>query len=108
MGDVVGSMLRERKSDNVEPEGTLVTALVKYDIFPKYLVVKGYLQPDFTVKTNPYSFYRTTSILQILPAESYESEKERLQRIEDNYYENERQLRIDILKENGVDFVSVK
>lgn len=108
MGDAVGSMLRESKPVVSEPSNPLVTVIVKYDIFPRYRVHKGRLQDDGTVRVEAGLCFRADSVLRVLPASRYEEEKARLDRIEADYDENERQLRIDILKANRVDFVSVK
>ncbi|QYC52557.1 hypothetical protein [Salmonella phage SSBI34] len=85
-----------------------VTAIVRYDLFPKYRVSKGWLQGDGSVKVNNHSYYRAESIIRVLPPEKYEDEKERLERIIEDYRENERQLRIDILAANKVNFITIK
>lgn len=88
--------------------GPVVTAIVKYDLYPYYHVTKGRLRHDGGIDTSGASYYRPESVIKVLPASEYEPQKDALQRIEQTYREKERQLRIDILEQNGVDFVTVK
>ena len=87
---------------------TTLTVIVKYDLYPFYLVAKGKLLSNGDIKTSATSFYRRESVIKVLPESEYEVQKVILQNIESEYRKKERQLRIDLLKEAGVDFVTVK
>lgn len=85
-----------------------VTAIIKYDLYPNYRVVKGLLRPDGGIKMSEVSYYRPDSVIKVLPGAEYEKQKDTLQLIEQVYREKERQLRIDILAGAGVNFITVK
>lgn len=91
--------------DDLLPE---VTAIVKYDLYPYYRLAKGRLRNDGGIKLSETSYYRPESVIKVLPKSEYEPQKDKLQLIDQIYREKERQLRIDILKEFGVDFITVK
>lgn len=82
-----------------------VTAIVKYDLFPNYVVAKGKLMEDGGIKTSSTSYFRSRSVIKVLPESEYEPQEAKLRMIQQAYRERERQLRVDILKENGVDFL---
>ncbi|QPI18107.1 hypothetical protein POP15_059 [Pectobacterium phage POP15] len=84
-----------------------VTAIVGYDIYPHYLVTKGKLLPGGKVKTD-CGTYAADSILRILPESDYEQYEATRRKVSSEYREKERQLRVDILKQNGVNFLPVK
>lgn len=86
----------------------LVTAIIKYDLYPYYRVTLGHLRPDGGIKLSDVSYYRTESVIKVLPESEYEAQKDALQLIEQTYREKERQLRIDILAGAGVNFITVK
>lgn len=91
--------------DDILPE---VTAIVKYDLYPYYLVVKGKLSKFGGIKLGGASHYRPESVIKVLPASEYDSQKDTLKLIRQVYDEKECQLRVDILKQHGVHFVKVK
>lgn len=91
--------------DDILPE---VTAIVKYDLYPYYLVVKGKLSKFGGIKLDRASHYRPESVIKVLPASEYDSQKDTLKLIRQVYSEKECQLRVDILKQHGVHFVKVK
>lgn len=84
-----------------------VTAIVRYDIYPHYLVSKGKLLPGGKVKTD-YGTYAVDSIIRILPESDYDQCEATRRKVSAEYTEKERQLRVDILKQNGVNFLPVK
>lgn len=86
-------------------EFVTVTAIVRYDIYPHYIVVKGKLLPTGGVKTRDCGGFSVRSILRILPESEYETQEALRRKITSEYTKKERQLRVDILKENGVDFL---
>lgn len=85
-----------------------VTAIVKYDLYPYYLVRKGKLRTDGGIQTDRVSYYRPDCVVKVLPESEYEVQESRCRGIQHDYREKERQLRIDILAVNGVDFITVK
>lgn len=91
--------------DNLLPT---VTAIIKYDLFPYYVVAKGNLRQDGGIQTGVTSYYRPEGVLKVLPESEYEVQKANRSAIEQDYRERERELRVDILIENDVDFVTVK
>lgn len=84
-----------------------VTAIVGYDIYPHYLVTKGKLLPGGRVKTSAGT-YAADSVIRILPECDYESQEAVLRKVKSEYTAKERQLRVDILKQNGVNFLPVR
>lgn len=92
---------------NAEDMFPTVTAIVRYDIYPHYLVSKGKLLPGGKVKTS-CGTYAVDSIIRILPESDYETYEAQRRKVSKEYTEKERQLRIDTLKENGVKFLPVK
>lgn len=83
-----------------------VTAIVRYDIYPHYLVSKGRLLPGGGVKTS-CGTYAVESVLRILPECDYERLEDVRRKVSREYTARERQLRVDILKENDVNFLPV-
>lgn len=112
MTDAVSDMLRaveldvtKKEVEEVLPE---VTAIVEYDLYPYYLVTKGLLQKDGGVRSETMGNFKSDSILKVFPGCSYEALEGVLRQITSSYHKQERQLRVDILKEHGVDFVTVR
>lgn len=75
-----------------------VCALVEYDLFPHYLVVKGYFQDDGSIKCPGLGIYKESSILKILPASLYSRENNRVKEIKDKYEEYDRNIKKELLK----------
>lgn len=84
-----------------------VTAIVSYDIFPHYLVTKGKLLSGGRVKAS-CGTYAVDSIIRILPESDYEQYEATRRKVSAEYTQKQRQLRVDILKQNGVNFITVK
>lgn len=93
----------------MNPEDLLpkVTVIVRYDIYPHYLVSKGTLMPGGRVKTT-CGTYAADSIIRVLPESDFEAYEAQRRKVSSEYTEKERQLRVDILKQNGVNFLAVK
>lgn len=108
MSDAETEIAREQRDWNgtqvCEAEHPRVCVIVHYDIYPHYLVAKGVLLPGGKVKTL-YGTYSVGSIIRVLPESDLEAYKEQRRKVSSEYTEKERQLRVDILKENGVDFL---
>lgn len=93
----------------MNPEDLLpkVTVIVRYDIYPHYLVDKGTLLPGGRVGTT-CGTYGVDSIIRVLPESDFEAYEAQRRKVSSEYTEKERQLRVDILKQNGVNFLAVK
>lgn len=86
----------------------VVAAAVRYDLYPYYIVVKGKLKSDGGIIVPDYGSYHPESVLRIFSSDAYFDQEAKHKKIRDTYREKERQLRIDILEQNGVNFVTVK
>lgn len=108
MSDAVSDMLRDRsKPQKKEVKLPMVTAIVKYDTYPYYNVISGELRLDGSVGWGNNGHFRQESVIRILPEAAFETHNILLEQIKRSYRNQERQLRIDILKQGGVDFVTV-
>lgn len=107
MTDAVSDMLRESRPAKKVADLPIVTAIVKYDTYPYYNVVLGQLGMDGGVKWGNNGSFRQESVIRVLPEASFETQNILLEQIKRSYRHQERQLRIDILKQSGVDFVTV-
>lgn len=85
-----------------------VAAIVRYDLYPYYLVTKGKLTKTGGINTLGVGIYSADSVIRIFPEGEYEGLEKQRQALKNIYREKERQLRIDILEQAGVDFVTVK
>lgn len=110
MTDAVSDMLRDR-SETKKKDANLpmVTAIIKYDCYPYYQVIRGTLQMDGgVVHWGNKMLFSQEYVLRILPEEAFETQNILLGQVKDSYVEQERELCIDILKQHGVDFVTLK
>lgn len=82
-----------------------VTAFVKYDLYPYYIVLEGDLQETFDVKTS-CGTYGASALLSIKPISEIEKHKEIHTNILKEHDQSLRQLKIDLLKQNGIDFIN--
>lgn len=82
-----------------------VTAFVRYDLYPYYIVLEGDLQENFDVKTS-CGTYNHTKVLQIKPLSELAEHKETHTRIRKEHDRLLRQLKVDLLKQNGIDFIN--
>lgn len=82
---------------------TYVTILVKYDIFPFYLVNRGTMRDDGSVKTD-IGYFAANSILKILPYRLYEEQQNKLDSIRSTYRSVHENLMQTLLDENDVNF----
>lgn len=85
----------------------IVTAIIRCDLYPGYVVTMGGLQMDGGIRLSSGGTYSGGSVLKVLPLDAYNTQEQLLRQIKNSYREQERQLRIDILKQHGVDFVTV-
>lgn len=85
-----------------------VTAIVKYDLYPHYLVRKGKLRPDGGIQMERSSYYSPDCVIKVFPESEYEAQEARQRKIVRIYREKTHKLRIDILNEADVDFITVK
>lgn len=107
MSDAVSDMLRDRSEpQKKEVKLPLVTAIVKYDLFPYYNVVFGELNLEGCIRCSSGTF-RQESVIRVLPEAAFETQQTLLRQATASYRNQERQLRIDILEQHGVDFVAV-
>lgn len=108
MTDAVSDMLRDRSEPKPkEVELPKVTAIVKYDLYPYYNVIEGELNLDGSVRWGTNGTFRQELVVRVLPVAAFETHNILLEQIKRSYRNQERQLRIDILKQSGVDFVTV-
>lgn len=108
MSDAVSDMLRDRSEpQKKEVKLPMVTAIVKYDTYPYYNVVLAQLGMDGGVKWGNNGSFRQESVIRVLPEAAFETQNRLLDQVKYSYRKQERQLRIDILKQHGVDFVAV-
>lgn len=82
-----------------------VTGIVKYDLFPYYTVVRGELRDDGGIDLSSYSYHKPESVIKVLGIGAYEAEKERLAKVQDEYRKRHQELRGELFREFGVDFV---
>ena len=83
---------------------TIVTVLIKYDLFPFYVVRKGELNPDGSIQINKIYSYDASAVLRILPESSYEEEKEKRDGLSKKYDECVQNIRVDLLEDANVNF----
>lgn len=84
-----------------------VTALVKYDLYPYYLVFGGELLKSMDVKTEVGTFNKD-SILRIRPFHELGAEKLIHKTLKDEYDRLSSQLEVDLLKKYGIKFINKK
>ncbi|UNA02655.1 hypothetical protein [Enterobacter phage vB_ExiM_F5M1E] len=84
-----------------------VTAIVKYDVFPYYVVAKGKLLNNGGVRAEGLGIFSAESVIRIFPDDQYNTLNRQRESLKNDYRKKERQLRIDILEQAGVDFVTV-
>ena len=85
-----------------------VAAIVGYDIFPYYVVTKGKLTNTGGIQATGVGIYSADSVIRIFPEDQYDALDRQREALKDEYRKRERQLRIDILEQADVDFVTVK
>lgn len=83
---------------------TIVTALIKYDLFPFYVVRKGVLNPDGGIQLNKVSSYDVSAVLRILPESAFEDEEEKRSGLSKKYDELVQNIRVELLEEANVNF----
>jgi len=110
MTEAVSGMTRDRSEPKKKGANfPMVTAIIKYDTYPYYRVILGFLQLDGSVTHwGSKVLFSQEHILRILPEAAFDTQQMLLSQVEKSYREQERQLCIDILKQHGVDFVTVK
>lgn len=84
-----------------------VTAIIKYDIYPYYLVLEGDLNEEFDVLTK-VGRYSAKNLLAVKSLSEFTTQKQKLEDIRRQYREKEKELRLALLEENGVDFVKIE
>lgn len=93
----------------MNPTCQYVTALVKYDLYPYYLVVKGSLRFDGGVqRLDNCGYYAPESVIRILPESQYGPEKHRLVTLKDAYNTRHAELKSQLLAEFDVDTAARK
>ncbi|URC22606.1 hypothetical protein KASHIRA_00120 [Serratia phage vB_SmaM-Kashira] len=80
----------------------VVTALVKYDLFPHYVVCTGTLRNDGGIKMSGASYYPAASVLRILPESCYQEERSKRGELERRHSAGVERLRYELLSEAGV------
>lgn len=92
----------------MENDVVLVCAVVKYDHFPHFNVIQGELRGDGSVRWPGCGVFRGESIIKIFPVGEFEDLRRKQYLLEEDYREGKQKLRVDLLKEHGVDFVTVE
>ena len=82
-----------------------VTAFLKYDLYPYYIVLEGDLQENFDVKTS-CGTYNHKKVLQIKPFSDFKEHQETHTRICKEHDRLLRQLKVDLLNQNGINFIN--
>ena len=85
-----------------------VAAIVSYDVFPYYVVTKGKLTSTGGICATGLGIYSDDSVIRIFPEDQYDALNRQREALKNEYRKKERQLRIDILEQADVDFVTVK
>lgn len=81
-----------------------VTAFVKYDLYPHYVVLEGDLQENFDVKTS-CGTYSHSKVLCVKPFSELKDHEDAHKKICREYKRMENELRVDLLKKNGINFI---
>ena len=111
MGDAVGSMInsryereREREREKALAENLpVVTALIRRNNFPGYIVTKCKLQMNGGLYWGEgHEFFSGAQVFKILPQEAFHSEMKRLNAIKEEYKDSEFKLRTKILDSYGI------
>lgn len=84
-----------------------VTAFLKYDLYPYYLVLEGDLQENFDVKTS-CGTYNHDKVINLKPIGELEEHKDTLASIKKDHDLLLRKLKIDLLKRNGINFINTE
>lgn len=82
-----------------------VTAFIRYDIYPYYIVLEGDLQENFDVKTS-CGTYNHRNVLCIKPFSELKEHEDNHKKICREYKRLEAELRVDLLKKNGINFIN--
>lgn len=85
-----------------------VAAIVGYDVFPYYVVTKGKLTRAGGIQAVGLGIYSADSVIRVFPEDQYDVLNRQRESLKNEYRQKERQLRIDILEQADVDFVTVK
>lgn len=81
----------------------MVTAFVRHDLFPYYLVFGGELLENMNVKTE-VGHYAKGKVIRLAPFEELGQHRLTYESLMRQYKERERLLRIEIINEN-IDFI---
>lgn len=92
----------------MNPDGPHIAALIKYDLYPYYTVVKGSLRFDGGVQLDTCSFHTPASVIRILPGYQYDAEKHRLTTLKEAYNTRHEELKRQLLAEFDVDTAARK
>lgn len=82
-----------------------VTAFLKYDLYPYYVVLEGDLQENFDVKTSCGTYSRG-KVMCVRPIDELDKHREARNTVTKEYDRLHRQLKIDVLRQNGVNFIN--
>lgn len=85
-----------------------VCGIVKYDTFPYYNVLKGQLKSDGSFFVSGIGTFRDQNLFRIFPVACYEREDKKFEAVRREYSEKEKQLKLDVIKQNNVDFGQYK
>lgn len=107
MSDTLSGWFEEVDRPQEKVQFPEVTAIVKYDSFPYYNVFVGQLRMDGGVSLESKRYVRQESVIAVFPKEAFDTQSILWKQLKNSYRDQERQLRIDILKQHGVDFVTV-
>lgn len=84
-----------------------VTAFIKYDLYPYYIVLDGDLQENFDVKSSCVTYNRS-KVLDIKPFSELEMHKNNHTTIRKEHDRRLRKIKVDLLKEHGINFINTE
>lgn len=84
-----------------------VTAFIRYDIYPYYIVLEGDLQENFDVKTS-CGAYHHRNVLCVKPISELKQHEDTHKKITREHKRLEAELRVDLLKKNGINFINTE
>lgn len=79
------------------------TALIKYDLYPFYVVFSGFVQngEEFVLGEGP-SYFKMESVIKLLPIESLEEEEKKRDKLESDYRRLTTRLQKKLLTDVGM------
>lgn len=85
-----------------------VTAIIKYDLFPYYVVTKGSLNNDGSIAISSHSYHRAESVIRVLPIETFDEQVEKRRKIANDYDLLHNNLKVQLLNEAKVNYRDIQ